>query len=302
MIKNKRLLGILAALVANLIFGFSFFFTTTALNSGLNPIALICARFTLAFIILNILWLLGVFKLRFKNKRIGKLLIMALAQPLLYFIFETYGLDLVSSSISGVIISLVPVAVLVGFVVFFKGKPSKTQVIFSIISVLCVIIISIITDSSKIKFSLLGVVLLLLAVLCAAIFNMLSSSESGKFSPFERTYVMFAAATVGFNLISLIMFGKDYFTAFKPVFTSVPVTLSIVYLSIVSSIIAFMLYNFATSAIDLVSAASFSSIIPICSVLAGIFLLGEELSPTLILLCALIIFCVYMVNKSSAKQ
>lgn len=298
--KNKKL-GAAAALFANLIFGFSFFFTTTALDSGLDPMALICARFTLAFGILNLLLLFGAFKINFKNKKIGKLLVMAIAQPLLYFIFETYGLNLVSSSISGVVISLVPVAVLVGYIIFFKGKPSKKQVIFSVISVFCVILISIITDSSSIKFSITGVILLLLAVICAAVFNMLSSSESDKFSPFERTYVMFASATIGFNILSLIIFKENYFSSFTPIFTSLPVGLSVIYLAIVSSILAFILYNFATSTIDLVSAASFSSIIPICSVLAGIFLLGEDLPYYLIILCGLIIFCVYMVNKSSAK-
>lgn len=299
---NKKRLGVLAALTANLIFGFSFFFTTTALDAGLDPMILICARFTLAFIILNILWFFGVFKLNFKNKSIGRLLIMAIAQPLLYFIFETYGLNLVSSSISGVIISLVPVAVLIGYIVFFRGKPSKKQIIFSSLSVLCVIAISIITDSSSVKFSLTGIVLLLLAVICAAVFNMLSSSESAKFSPFERTYVMFASATIGFNLLSIILFKGKYFSSFIPVFSDISVTLSVLYLAVVSSILAFLLYNYATSTIDLVSAASFSSVIPICSVLAGIFLLDENLSYTLILLCAAIILCVYMVNISSAKK
>ena len=299
---KKKTLGTLSALTANLIFGFSFFFTTIALDTGLSPMVLITVRFTLAFAILNLLWLFGVFKLNFKGKKLGRLLIMAIAQPLLYFIFETYGLKYVSSSISGVIISLVPVAVLVGYIIFFKGKPSKMQVVFSSLGVLCVIVISIITDTSTVKFSIWGIFLLFLAVICAAVFNMLSSSESAKFTPFERTYVMFASATVGFNIISLVMLRGDYISSFKPIFTSLPVGLSVVYLAVVSSIVAFMLYNFATSTIDLVSAASFSSIIPICSVLAGIFLLEEKLSPALIVLCALIIFCVYMVNKCGEKK
>ena len=301
MIKNKKFLGTLSALIANLIFGFSFFFTTTALNSGLSPITLICARFTLAFIILNLLWLCGVFKINLKGKKIGKLLIMALAQPLFYFIFETYGLNYVSSSISGVIISLVPVAVLIGYIIFFKGKPSNNQIIFSVVGVLCVIVISIITDTTAVKFNIWGVVLLLGAVICAAVFNMFSSSESSLFTPIEKTYVMFATATIGFNLINLCMFGKNYVMSFSPIFSDNTILISVIYLSVISSIVAFLLYNFATSTIDLVSAASFSSIIPICSVFAGIFLLNENLSWQLIALCLLIIFCVYMVNRSSSK-
>ena len=105
-----------------------------------------------------------------------------------------------------------------------------------------------------------------------------------------------------FFILSLVIFKGDYISSFSPIFTNLSVALSVIYLAVISSILAFMLYNFATSTIDLVSAASFSSVIPICSVLAGIFLLQEALSPFLIILCALIIFCVYMVNKGSAEK
>ena len=84
--KNK-ILASLAALIPNIIFGFSFLFSKTALAFA-HPLIILAVRFTVAFLVLNIMWALRLVKLNFKGKKIGKILLMALAQPLLYFIFE----------------------------------------------------------------------------------------------------------------------------------------------------------------------------------------------------------------------
>ena len=131
--KNKQLSGSICALLANVIFGFSFLFSKVALDFA-HPLIILAVRFTVAFAVLNILWLVGIIKLDFKGKSKRKIILMAIAQPLLYFIFELYGIENTSSAISGVIISLVPVAVLFLSTAFLKEKPSRSQVAFSLIS------------------------------------------------------------------------------------------------------------------------------------------------------------------------
>ena len=85
--KNNSLLGSLAALFANIIFGFSFLFSKLALAVA-HPLIILAVRFVAAFLILNLLWAMGFIKINFKGKPIGKLCLMALAQPLLYFIYS----------------------------------------------------------------------------------------------------------------------------------------------------------------------------------------------------------------------
>ena len=117
MLKEKNLSGILAALFANIIFGFSFIFSKLALSAA-HPLIILAVRFTAAFLVLNLLLLTGKIKINLKGKPKLKLIIMGISQPLLYFVFELYGLSLVSSALSGVIIALVPVAVMLLAVVF----------------------------------------------------------------------------------------------------------------------------------------------------------------------------------------
>lgn len=293
--KNKQLAGSLCALCANIIFGFSFLFSKVALQFS-HPLIILAIRFTVAFAALNILWLLRIIKLDFRGKPKKKILLMAIAQPLLYFIFELYGINSTSSAISGVIISLVPVAVLFLSTVFLKEKPTASQTLFSLLSLAAITAISILSDNGG-KSSIFGILLLLGAVICAAVFNILSRSESKHYSPFERTYIMFLVGTIGFNAIAVISLGGNYIWELTSAVSSPQLWGAIAYLSVFSSIAAFMLYNYSTSVISAVRSASFSNIITVVSVLAGILILKETLSVPQLICCVLIIIGVFGVNK-----
>lgn len=301
MAKNKTKTGILCALFANVIFGFSFLFSKTALSVS-EPLVILAARFTVAFLFLNILWALGVFKVNFKSLfKSPTLWLMGLAQPFLYFIFELYGLSLVSSAVSGVIIALVPVAVMLYSNLGLKEKATPLQWVFTLISIIGISAISISSNNGE-KTYTLGILLLLGAVICAAAFNLLSRKQSSAYSPFERTYIMFFIGFVGFNTTAIISLKQDYFTVLKQSFCQNEFIVSIVYLAIISSVSAFLLYNFATSNISAVMAASFSNIIPIVTVLAGIFILKEDLKVLDLCFCTLIILGVWGVNKFAVKK
>lgn len=293
--KNKQLSGSICALLANVIFGFSFLFSKVALDFA-HPLIILAVRFTVAFAVLNILWLARIIRLDFKGKSKRKIILMAIAQPLLYFIFELYGIENTSSAISGVIISLVPVAVLFLSTAFLKEKPSRSQVAFSLISLAAITAISILSNDGA-KSTLIGILLLLAAVICAAVFNILSRSEAKTYSPFERTYMMFLIGTIGFNIIAFLGLGENYTSELIRAVSVPQFWGAIAYLSILSSIAAFMLYNYSTSVISAVRSASFSNIITVVSVLAGILILRETLSPAQLICCVLIIIGVLGVNK-----
>lgn len=294
-LNKNEILASLAALIPNIIFGFSFLFSKTALSFA-HPLIILAVRFTVAFLVLNLLWALGVVKLNFRGKKIGKIMLMAVAQPLLYFIFELYGINATSSAMSGVIISLVPVAVIVLSSLFLKEKPTRLQIGCATLSLLAVAAISILSNDGN-RNTLYGILLLLGAVVCAAVFNIISRGESAKFTPFERTYMMFLVGAVGFDIIAVAALQGSFLpelcaAAVHPEFWG-----AIGYLAVLSSIVAFMLYNYATTKISAVRAASFSNVITVVSVLAGLLIMKENLSVPQLICCALIILGVYGVNK-----
>lgn len=300
MTNKKEIGGMAAALIANIIFGFSFIFSKLALDVA-HPLVILAVRFTVAFLALNILLLTGKITLNFKGKPKFKLILMGLMQPLLYFIFELYGLSLVSSALSGVIIALVPVVVMLLAVTFLGEKPTFIQIICTIVSIVGVATISILQNDNS-QNHLLGVLLLVGAVICAAAFNVLSRGESERFSPFERTYIMFLLGCIGFNILAFAVLRGSYFSQITSALTEPKFIIAILYLAVLSSVAAFMLYNYSTTVISVVRSSSFSNIITVVTVLAGVILLKEKFSVSEYLLCAVIISGVWGVNTFTNKK
>ncbi|MCQ2455237.1 MAG: DMT family transporter [Clostridia bacterium] len=298
--KKKQFFGMLCALAANIIFGFSFIFSKMALAAA-HPLIILSCRFTLAFLIMNILVLSGAIKVNFKGKNLKKLLLMSFAQPLCYFLFELYGLKMVSSALSGIIISLVPVGVIIYSAVFGREKPSPLQFLCTAVSLIGVTVISIISDNGA-KNKLLGIIFLSVAVISAVAFNLLSRNISSEFTPFERTYFMFFIAFIGFNLITVLFLGKNYPFEIMRAISSISFLTAVFYLAAVSSVSAFLLYNYSTTHISAVKSSSFSNIITVISVLAGVFILNENFKITEILLCIPVILGVLGVNISKNKK
>lgn len=297
---KKQTFGIIAALLANVIFGFSFIFSKMALSVA-EPIIILSARFTISFLVLNILLIFGNFKLDYKGKPKLRLLLMGLMQPLLYFIFELFGLSLVSSALSGVIIALVPVVVMILAVFLLSEKPTVMQILCTILSIIGVALISVISNDGSKNYTL-GVILLVGAVICAAFFNVLSRGESARFSPFERTYIMFLLATVGFNIIGAVIYKGEYISSLFTAFTHYEFSVSVAYLSVLSSVAAFLLYNYSTTVINVVQSASFSNIITVVTVIAGVVILKDNFGIWEYLLCALIVLGVWGVNVFVPKD
>ncbi|MGK0467042.1 DMT family transporter [Clostridium sp.] len=274
---NKtNILPILSGILTSAIFGLSFLFSKKALNI-VDPFTLLSFRFLVAFIIMSMLKLLRIIKINYKGKSIKNLIAIGLTQPITYFVFESYGIQLSSSSQAGLMIALIPIFVTILSAYALKEIPSKLQCGFILISVSGVMFIVIMAGSSSSGGSLLGIFLLLGAVLSAALFNILSRKYSEKFSPVELTYAMMAMGAVFFNLVSIYNHITantlaQYFSPLK----NKNFLLPIAYLGILSSVIAFLLMNFTLSKLEASKSAIFANLATIVSIIAGVVLLHES--------------------------
>lgn len=298
--KNRVLLGTLAAFLANVLFGFSNMFSKLALEVA-HPFFILTVRFTISFALLSVMAPFKPFRLKLKGKKLLPPILLGLCQPLLYMIFELYGISLTSSAVSGVIISLSPVLVLLFSNLFLGEKPRGAQYIFAILSFVGVALIALLSDNSD-KTYFVGIVFLILSAALAAAFNLLGRKISSEYSAFERTYITFGVSFVGFQIALPFVLRENYFSQMLSAFTSGQFWGALAYLSIGSSIIAFLLYNFAVSNISAVRAASFSNIITVVSILAGVFILGESFTLWQIIGCILIILGVSGVNLIHKKS
>ena len=307
--KEKRFLPYITATLASVIFGFSFVFTKDAL-SIMSTLQIIAYRFALAAILLNILKILGFIKIDFKGKKIGSLLLLSLVQPVAYFTCETIGVNLTSASEAGMMIALVPVIVTVFAAVFLKEKPSAVQLIFIVVSVIGVMFTIFGKGSIGAKFNYLGILALFGAVLSAALYNILSRRSSIHFKPVEITYVMMTVAAVLFNILAI---GEGAIKGnimgyFKPLF-NINSWVAILYLGILSSVLAFFMLNYTFSKLPASQSAVFANLTTIISIFAGVFFRNESFYWFQAVGSALIILGVWgtnyyggLANKSTSSQ
>lgn len=267
----------LAGLLFATIFGFTFMFSKVALEYVV-PMGLIAYRFLVAFIFFEVLRRLKLVRIRFDKSLIKPVFWVVFFQPVLYFLFEIFGLNLVTSAEAGMMIALIPVfgAMMSGVVLKEPVKP--IQWVFIIMSVSGILYIQVQRLQSGFEGALLGYVLLFLAVLSAAAFNLASRSASVRVQASELTYFMMMVGAVVFNAIFVVQLIienrlEDYVLNLMVPQNVMP----ILYLGVVASVGGFFLVNYALRALTAPVASIYANLATVVSILAGAFILNEPL-------------------------
>lgn len=288
-----------AAIIAYVIFGFSFLFSKLALGAASVPV-LLAARFLLAFLVMNLLLLTRVVRVCFRGKPVWGLLGLGGLQPVCYFLCENYGLQHSTASFSSVLIALIPIVSVLVAAVVLRELPTARQVGFGLLSIAGVILLSL-RQSSEGTVDAIGVVLLCGAVLSAVGFNLLSRRTSVTFSAFERTYVMFAIGCAVFVPLALIQNGGS-FAPFAQALGNTSFLVAVLYLGAISSVGAFLLVNYANTYLPLSRSTSFANITTTVSVLAGVLLLGDPFDFGSGFYIAMILVGVWGVNRVAHRR
>ncbi len=296
--KNLTIKATLAAFMAQVIFGFSFMFTKIALGNA-SVFTVIADRYIIAFISLTVFMFFKKTNIKI-SKNIWKLALMSLFQPILYFLFESYGIKMTTSGFSSVMISLIPVVSMLSGIFFLKEVPSLLQYCFTALSVLGV---TVMTLSSKADgtVSFLGVLLLLGAVISSVAYNIMSRKISDEFSPLERTYAMTLIGLLVFVFIAVIENINNPINVIIH-FNDLSYTTAILYLGVVSSVVAFLLLNYANTYLPVAKTTVFSNITTVISVVAGILFLDEKFDALAVLSTIMIVVGVWGVQMIDVKK
>ena len=290
-----------ASAASAVIFGFSFLFTKSALES-LDMFQLLGSRFLVAAVFMRVLRALKLIKVEITSIKVKDLMLVAIFQPILYFIFETSGVDRTSASESGILIALIPVAVAIFAAWILKERLRFWQWMSVMASVGGVVLITLprFQDSSR---SLIGIVALLGAVLSGALYQIVSKKASGRSSPVEVTYMMMWVGALFFNILGIWNYSwasklPSYFSAFVRTDT----LFAILYLGILSSVVAFFCMNYALSRLTPSKTAVFINLTPVVSVLAGVLFRGESFAPVQFLGATVVVLGVWGVGSGSGTM
>lgn len=300
--------AILAVALGNSIFGFSFLFSKIALDHAI-PSLMVAMRFMTAFVVMNIIVCAGtlikkqngepLIRFSLRGKPLKYVLLLALFQPILYFIGESYGIKLTSSAFSGTIIAVIPIMGVVFDVLIMHMKVSKKQIICAVASVIGVIITTL--GAQDMHYSAVGIVMLFLAVVAGSLFYVFSKKAAEHYSPLECTYVMFACASAFFVTFAAVQCAGNYRAMILPALSSGEFWIAIIYLAVFSSVVAFMLLNYGNSYISVSKASIFVNLTTVISIVAGVVLLNESFSVQQVVGAVIIIISVYISSIENSK-
>ena len=295
--------GLLAVAAGNVIFGFSFLFSRLALGIAM-PSVLMALRFTTAFLVMNIIVLVGgmirkkdgsrLVEFSLKGKPLKNIFLLALFQPVLYFICETYGIFYTSASFSGTIIAVIPIAGIVFDVLIMHSQVRKKQVFCAFLSIAGVLVTTL--GAEGMKSSLIGVLFLIGAVCFGALFYVFSKKTSAYYTAIERTYVMFAIGSAFFIAFALVQCKGHYAELLLQPLQEPVVIIAVLYLAVVSSVAAFIFQNWGNNYVTVSEATLFANLTTVISIFAGVIFLHEIFTVQQIIGALAILVSVYVAN------
>lgn len=297
--KSNGAKAVLCVTLGNIIWGFGFLFTKVALNEVPDPNIMLAHRFILPTLILLIPILIGKQKISFKGKNWVSVVLLLLTQ-LSYYLFESYGVLHTNSTISGLVLAVVPVVTIITGALFLKEYPTVKQILFSIMPVVGVILITV-SGKELGVVTPIGIVFLVLTMLSSAFYKTVNRTAAAQFSTFERTFLVLAVSALVFGISGMSAVKWDV-KAFVAPFLNWKYAVSILSLSLLSSIAANMLVNYALAHMSLFKVSAFGALSTLCTAIAGIAFLKEPFNVSLVLGGGLILVGVYLLTSKGARK
>lgn len=291
---NEERKSMLAAGIAYCIFGLSYLFSKMALNIA-EPMILLCVRFSVTFIVLNLLVGTKVLKLNLKGKNLLGPILLGILQPVLYFVFENYGLKYTTTSFTGIVSSISPIFTAIMGVVFLRERPNLKQWGCIGLSIAGVLMVSL--GSGGGENTVAGCVCLLIAYFLGSFYSILVRKLSSDFSPVELTYIMFMVGFVFFVGMAFVQHRGETIPMITEALSHGQFVISCLYLGAAASVGSYMLANYALSRLPVTRATIFNSFSTIVSVSSGVILMHDPFTITSAIAFAMILFGVFGVNK-----
>lgn len=292
---NDERKGMLAAGAAYTIFGLSYLFSKMALNIA-EPLILLCARFTVTFIVLNLLVLTGAMKLNLRGKNLCRPILLGVLQPVVYFILENYGLKYTTTSFTGVVASVSPVFTAILGALILKERPTRRQWLFIGISILGVLMVSLKPGSGD--NTLLGCVCLIAAYLSGSFYSLWVRRLSKRFTPFELTYIMFTVGFAFFLALAFFRYRGNAAGMLANAFSHGQFVVSVLYLGAAASVGAYLLSNYSLAKLPVARSTIFTNLSTVVSILAGVIIMHDAFPWTSLLATALILIGVWGANAA----
>jgi drug/metabolite transporter (DMT)-like permease len=254
-----------AAVGMTLAFALSFVATKTALK-GFEPLLIALVRFTLAGAILWVVWRLRPVREPLTRVELGRLALIGFVSLTVYFSFENLGIARTSASEAAILIAAIPIFVAVIGAFVPAERPTRRQWAGILLSFAGIVALVLAAGRAG-GGSLTGDLLVLAASVVLA--RRLLASRSALFvTAWQNLFGALFMAPLAF--IEALVVGIR-----RPTVTAAG---GVLFLTLVCSIVAYLLLNYALRFLPATRVSVFINLTPVVAVASAYLLLGERLT------------------------
>jgi len=278
---NQRLVGHFFSFVTITIWSVAFV-SNKVLIAYLTPVEIMIYRFVLAYVVLLLLYPHWQFPRSFRDE--SYFMILGFLGIFIYFLFENFALKYTQATNVGLFMGAIPLftALLSHFIHPDEHFTRKVLLGF-VISMIGMGLILLEGQRFEIRFR--GDMLALLGAITFALYSTLLKRAPASYHYIEITRKSFFYGLV-FMLIYYLIIGEPFhYDALKePV-----VWTNLLYLGLLSSGLAFILYQQGIKRIGSIAASHYIYLVPLLTALTGVVALDETITPTMLLAGSLIL-------------
>lgn len=270
----------LAMLGTMILWGVSFV-ASKAVLTEISPLTYMGVRFLIASVLLvGVMAIRG--RPRFSRQTHGMIALTALAEPVAYFLFESYGLRLTTATTASLIIATTPMAVMILAALTLKEPIAPRGIVAVVLSIGGVIMIVLggnpATSAGSVQVEtvqqVVGVLLIFGAVISAALYITLARNLTQKHDPVNLTVVQ-----TWWGAGVFIVLWQIQSPAARAVTLSTAGWVAILFLAVGATVTAFLMYNWALRHETAGRASLYINAIPVITAVTGRVVLGERFTP-----------------------
>ncbi len=297
--EKDKIKALIYIIFTGIVWGLAFV-STKILVSYMSTIVIAFSRYTISAVFLILVLIINNHKFEIEKCDIPRIFFTALLGYTGYFCLDSIALKTISASDAGIINGAIPIFTLVAEIIFFKKKSSKKSIFGFFMSMLGVYLIvaglSWIGNSTKFN---IGHIYMIGAVFCWIGYSFLTRDITMKYSSLPT--VAYQTVFTSIMLFFVVLFKQNALKEITSIFTVNTVLMNLLFLAIICSAIGYYTYASAMEYLGVANTSIFMNLIPISSLLGGVFILGESITIAKIFGMVFIIISAYIVTIEESK-
>jgi drug/metabolite transporter (DMT)-like permease len=255
-----------------------------------NPLTLIVLRFSIAVVLMLCIGLIFrgndiVGLQRVEKKDLPLFLFGGLLQPFLYFIFETYTYQsFASPTIAEAMLSTQPIMAPIFAWVILREQVTRYNILGIIVSTVGMLLLLLVGSNNFAIGNPLGIFLAILTVSCSVGYSVVLRRIPPQYSPLTIVFyvqsislVLFYVLWGGDLLLNTTQYSSTLLNATQHSSTLLTSLLSVLYLAVLASVTAFILFCYTVRYIGVTRAYIFNNIRPVFTALIMWLFFNEQL-------------------------